>query len=160
MKKTPKYLVIILTSISCAIGFFVIAKQHLEILSEKLPREDWGARILNIKNRNPKEDLKKAIQANDLCFKGINGYSTLIPGVERYYPSLAGEKCVKIINDTSDAISSADSAVFQALAKQYATIYNTLLLKYIESQMPLQKYKDWQREKGKLDSAQRNRKNW
>ena len=67
-------------------------------------------------------------------FLSVCGISCEVPGVEGLEISYCYRKFtkVKIIDNTGDAISSNEQAVFKRASREYANSYNQLLLKYLQ----------------------------
>jgi len=158
MKIILKFGLLAVVIFFCVQMFLVLRKGKQAVPSHAQPQEEWKTRVRDLRTRNLKKDFKDAILKNDLCFKGINEYSTAIPGVEAYYSNLPGRKCVKIIEGTGDAITSDEHGMFQDSARHYAAAYNKLLLEYIESQMSQKEIRDWRAHKEKLDSSDKHQR--
>lgn len=85
-----------------------------------------------IERSNPETDLNCAIRKKDFRFIGIMGYSLIIPGVKDYYRKYEKSNGIRVIEGTSDVISSKKVEYLNKIASSYAKEYNKLLIKYLK----------------------------
>jgi hypothetical protein len=88
--------------------------------------------LLRMDSANAQNDAYQAIKNKDFRFVGIYGYSVQIPGIEKeYYWHIKDSVGLKMINGTSDAITSKEQGRLQNIAIGYAKEYNSLLFEYL-----------------------------
>lgn len=80
---------------------------------------------------DPVLDARKAIQEGDLQFLAIRGYTVIVPGVPDFRDRLAGEYGYRVIEGTSDIVSSSAERKLQLGVRDYAEQYNRALLMHI-----------------------------
>jgi len=152
--KNGRHLIRVITAAKKKVLRSIEIKGSNYIYISDMPSKDISAtRISDIKKIAPSSELKEAIAANDLCFKVANDYSKDVPGIELYYDNLPVEKCIKVMEGTSDALADEEDRIFQDLASEYATAYNKLLLEHIESRMPEQQRNAWYKVKAELSGS-------
>jgi len=80
---------------------------------------------------DPVADARKAIKEGDLQFLAIRGYTILVPGVPDFREKYAANYTYRIIEGTSDTISSSADRAIQLQVRDYAKKYNQTLLSHV-----------------------------
>ena len=76
-------------------------------------------------------DVRKAIDAGDLRFLAVRGYTVLVPGVPNFEERFAGKYSYRVIEGTSDTVSGPADRELQMQVREYAKRYNQTLLGYL-----------------------------
>lgn len=78
---------------------------------------------------DPISDANAAIVGGDYRFIGINGYSVQVPELKMQCLNLDSD--IKLMDGTTEFVTSYEEEKFNALAHVYATNYNQHLLAYL-----------------------------
>jgi hypothetical protein len=100
----------------------------------KLSQDKIGAQAIVLqslawlKNANPVNDAKQAINKDSIYFIGVLGFALDVPAVQEYYSLYKNKIPVIIIKGTGDAIISPDMAELNYRAREYALQFNAIIL--------------------------------
>jgi hypothetical protein len=106
--------------------------------SDSLDDANIRGTIVKLEKADPNKDVEEAILRNDWRFVGVMGYTTEVPGVEHFSKQYRKEYGVRVIEGTTDNVTSPDLAHLNEIAHSYALKYNKLLLKKIQSKQNAQ----------------------
>lgn len=84
-----------------------------------------------LQNSDPQKDFDQNIKNNDLRFVGIYGFTVIVPGVDEYRKEYSKTYGLRMIEGTSDSITSPNVEKLNRLATDYAKKYNALLVQYV-----------------------------
>jgi hypothetical protein len=82
---------------------------------------------------DPERDFSKAIETKDYRFRGLYGYTLVVPSVNRSYISI--ETDVKPIEGTSDLVLGYEHAKLIAIALTYASDFNLRMRLFREQKL-------------------------
>ena len=109
--------------------FFYLGVYSFSIAGEASP--DPVEQLKWLETANPENDAKKAIEEKDFRLRATYGYALEIPGVDQKdwieYEKTYG---VNPIEGTSDTSINKEHMRLSKLARDYATEYNKIILKY------------------------------
>lgn len=90
--------------------------------------------LARMDSANAAIDLKESIKLKDLRFVGVYGVGITVPGVSEKcaYYCVKHKGWLKMIEGTSDMITSKKQMRLQGLADKYAAEYNSLLFDYLK----------------------------
>ena len=89
--------------------------------------------LIQVTETNPDSTAAKAIEQDRIFFLGIMGYALIVPGVDNYYERFQNQIPVKVIEGTSDFITSEEVRTLNAKARQYALRYNAVVLQWVQN---------------------------
>jgi len=117
-----------------AIVFFLVNKSisTRSLLDQPISPIPFELRRMDSADVNA--DLVDAIREKDLRFVGIYGVAIAVPGITEEGARFCVEhrEWLKMIEGTSDAITSKEQGRLQLLAEKYASQYNTNLFEYLK----------------------------
>lgn len=92
---------------------------------------DAFADLRRLEHADVQKDFNTAVKAKDFRFLGVLGFTVELPGIEKDQERLKTAYGIKVIEGTSDAITSPEHRRLQDTAIEYARKYNRLLLMHI-----------------------------
>ena len=81
-----------------------------------------------LRNTNPDTLAHDAIKGDSLYFIGTYGYSIQVPGISDYESQWRDRVPLKMIEGTSDAITSKEVSELNRVADDFAKRFNTIIL--------------------------------
>jgi hypothetical protein len=123
-----------------AVVFILVAAFSAVILLVYLPREPEptpqaiiAPELRRIASSNPAYDFRDAVSRGDFRLVGLKTVGLETPGVQTSAEHLKYTKLlgVRIIEGTSDVLSSKEHGELQEKVRQYAAAYNTLVLEHL-----------------------------
>jgi hypothetical protein len=81
-----------------------------------------------LRNTNPDTLAQDAIKRDSLYFLGTYGYSIQVPGISDYESHWRDRVPLKMIEGTSDAITSKEVSELNRVADDYAKRFNIIIL--------------------------------
>ena len=86
-----------------------------------------------IETASPESDAQKAIAQKDFRLRAVYGFTVIIPGVDQKdYDGVKQTYGIKPIEGTSDYNIDSEHATLNRLASEYASKYNSVILKHNE----------------------------
>jgi len=89
--------------------------------------------VLSVEHANPTKELAVNIKKGAIFFLGVNGYTTVVPGVTDYDSRFSKNIPVRVIAGTTDAFKNEEEKRLNQIALAYATRYNELLEAYLRA---------------------------
>jgi hypothetical protein len=124
-----------------AITFFIIDKSTSTGSLPDYPTSPIPGELRRMDTANAEADLASAIRKTDFRFIGLYGVGISVPGVNErcVYYCVEHRGWLKMIEGTSDAITSKEQERLQLLAEKYANQYNANLFEYLKENKLLPK---------------------
>jgi hypothetical protein len=72
---------------------------------------------------HPEDDAERALLAGDRSLRGVNRFTTIVPGISADYSKLQTKYKIIVIENTSDVIVN-DPKSYNNMAERYALSYN------------------------------------
>ena len=72
---------------------------------------------------NPEDDAERALLAGDRSLRGVNRFTTVVPGISADYSKLQTKYKIILIENTSDVIVNNPNS-YNNMAERYAFSYN------------------------------------
>ena len=120
----------IITVLSIALAMFMLS--GLAVAEGKKQAGKYGD-LPEIEHADPLEDVKEAINDNDLRFCALMGITYYFPGLNNNY-KLLKKYGYQLIEGASDVVIDEEHSRLIEIAEKYAEIYNIELLKHIKPQ--------------------------
>lgn len=115
-----------------AIAIFILTGCSLETRPQQTEfTVGENSNLMMLLSSDPVQDARKAIQAGDFRFLAIRGYTEIVPGVPDFRDRLAKGYGYRVIEGTSDIVSSSTERRLQLGVRDYAEQYNRELLAHI-----------------------------
>ena len=96
---------------------------------------EHATQIRELRSADVVAEVQAAIKSGDTRFVGVQGFGLMVPGVvdwQTKYPT----RGIRVIQNTSDAITSDSHKELQDAAYDYAVTYNRELLKRLKQGKP------------------------